>query len=172
MKKTFTEIANGLKQALTPINEMSLAWDYRKKNKAYCAWTEGPMSAENRYFKFYNSDSPDMASMVARIRIDRPEYVGGNHKESNSQGKVEKWILTPANKKLLIQLLNSPSDDNDNCTKWQDILIRWNRDNFGVPAKKTIANDFTGYQAKPGLMTGLQPFPIDYPMPDYMKLGE
>lgn len=157
---------------LFSINEMSLAWDYRNKNRAYCAWTEGPMSVENRYFKFYNSDSPDMASKVARIRIDRAEYVGGLHKEQNSQGKVEKWILTEREKRILVKLLQSNSDDNDGCTKWQDILIRWNRDNFSIPAKATISNQIQNYQAKPGLLDNLKPFPIDYPMPDYTKLGE
>lgn len=165
----FEKLNEELKEYI-PLNEMSLAWDYRKKNKAYCAWTEGPMNAENRYFKFYDSDSPDMASKVARIRIDRAEYVGGDHKEKNSQGKVEKWILSDKDKKILLTLLKSPSDDNDNCTKWQDILIRWNRDNFGIPAKKTISGEIEGYQAKPGLLDDCKPFPIDYPMPDYNKL--
>ena len=169
-EKKIYEIAKELEEKLTPINEMSLAWDYRNKNKAYCAWTEGPMHSENRYFKYYNSDSPDMATKVARIRIDRPEYVGGTHMEKNSQGKVEKWILSDKDKKTFIQLLNSPSDDNDGCTKWQDILIRWNRDNFGIPAKKTIANQIDGYQAKPGLLDECKPFPIDFPMPDYTQL--
>lgn len=169
MEKTIKQLNEEFEQ-LFQINEMSLAWDYRKKNKSYCAWTEGPMLAENRYFKFYDNESPNMASKVARIRIDRPVYVGGDHREKNSQGKLEKWILTEKEKKLLITLLNSASDDNDGCNKWQDILIRWNRDNFGIPAKKTISGDISGYQAKPGLLDGLSPFPIDYPMPDYMKL--
>ena len=67
--------------------------------------------------------------------------------------------------------MNSPSDDNDGCTKWQDIIIRWNRDNFGIPAKKTISGDVNGYKAKPGI-TAKEPFPIDYPMPNYLELGE
>ena len=107
---------------------------------------------------------------MARIRIDRCEYVGGNHKERNSQGKVEKWTLNEKDKRNLITLLNSPSVDNEGCTKWQDIIIRWNRDNFGIPAKNTISGQIKGYQPKPGLLEGSQPFPIDYPMPNYKEL--
>lgn len=158
-------------QTYIPLNEMSLAWDYRRKNKAYCVWTEGPMHAENRYFKFYDSDSPDDATKVARIRIDRAEYVGGQHNETNSRGKLENWILSQKEKRIFLILLNSPSDDNEGCNKWQDILIRWNRDNFGIPARKTISGEIQGYQAKPGLLDDCKPFPIDYPMPNYMELN-
>ena len=154
MEKIEQKLKEAIDEALElePINEMSLAWDYRKKNKAYCAWTEGPMKSDNCYFKFYNSDSPDDATKVARIRIDRPYYVGGIHRESNSKGIVEKWVLSDKEKQLLIKLLKTESIDNAGCNKWQDILIRWNRDNFGIPASKTIKGETGGYKAKPGVL--------------------
>lgn len=169
-EKSRAQIINEKLQQAMPLNEMSMAWDYTNKNKSYCAWVEGPMGVDNRYFKFYNNDSPAYASKVARIRIDRAEYVGGNHNESNKQGKVENWILTNREKRLLITLLNSPSDDNVNCTKWQDILIRWNRDNFRIPANKTVTGQIDGYQAKKGVLDNIKPFSIDTIMPNYEEL--
>ena len=148
------------------INEMSMAFHYKDRHVEVCAWVENPTPRDNRYFKYYDSEYSNMAKKVSRIRIDRPEYVGGNHKERN----IKKWVLSDKEKQYLVQILKSPSDDYPNLIKWQDILITYNRDNFHIKAEDTIKGNINCNSRNPLLPDYIKPFPIDYPMPNYLEL--
>lgn len=159
-----------LKEVLEPqtLNEMSMAFHYKDRYVEVCAWVENPTSRDNRYFKYYDSEYSSTASKVARIRIDRPDYVGGNHKERN----LKKWTLSKNEKQFLMTILKSESDDYKGLTKWQDILITYNRDNFHIKAEDTINGNIDKGTRNPLLIDKIKPFPIDYPMPNYLELEE
>ena len=147
--------------------EMSMAWEEHLKGKnSVCAWVEGPLKVDNRYIKYYNNEFYIEADKVARIRIDKPEYVGGTHKELDKQS----WILSEEEKRIFVELLNKPSKKDSNYTNWQIILLTYNRDNFHI--YEPIKGDMTVYKDKksPSMPEYLLPFPIDYPMPNYMEL--
>lgn len=169
MDKHIKQINEQLEQVIDKalqLNEMSKAFSFKNRSIEVCAWVEGPLSVDNRYFKYYNSMFYNLADKVARIRIDKPEYVGGNHKEH----KIKKWILTEKEKRELVEILKGPSEEYDNLTRWQDILITYNRDNFNISAKNTIAGNLNDTQRNPKLAKYIKPFPIDYPMPNYIEL--
>ena len=151
-----------------PLLEMSKAFSYKDKRIDVCAWVENPMGVNNMYFKYYNCSTIPSATHVARIRMDKPEYVGGNHRE----GTKKKWILTDTEKRELVELLSSKSEEHPDLTYWQEILLTYNRDNFNLSAKDTIEGNFAKAQKDPKMPEYLQPLPIDYPMPDYLQLGE
>lgn len=148
------------------INEMSMAFSYKDRHVEVCAWVENPTPRDNRYFKYYDAEYSNMASKVARIRIDAAKYVGGNHKERN----LKKWILSNKEKQYLIEILNSPSDDYPSLTKWHDILITYNRDNFHIKAEDTIKGNIDPKSRNPLLPENVKPFSIDFPMPNYLEL--
>jgi hypothetical protein len=153
------QIKDIVHEALQPIFEMSSAWTDDRSNR--CVWVENPNGYSNRYFKYLNNSSYRRAKLVARIWIDKPEYVKG-HK--NSDGKTE-WILTSKEKKELVTLLNAPSEAHDNTTNWQEILITYNEDNFQIPPMRTIKGniDFSKYRNQ-------KPYDINTPMPNYLEL--
>lgn len=155
-----------LTEILYPLNEMSMAFHYEDKNTQVCAWVENSTPRDNCYFKYYNNSRNKLADKVARIRIDKAEYVGGNHRERN----LKKWILSKNEKQQLINILNSPSNDYPNITKWQDILITYNRDNFFIKAEDTINGNINNYSKNPILPDHVKPFSIDHPMPNYLNL--
>ena len=157
-----------LKEVLTPmqLNEMSMAFHYKDRHVEVCAWVENPTPRDNRYFKYYNSEYNSTATKVARIRIDKPEYVGGNHKERD----LKKWILSNKEKQELIEILKTPSNDYPGYTKWQDIIITYNRDNFHLKAEDTIKGNLDKGTRNPTLPKHIVPFDIDTPMPNYLQL--
>lgn len=148
------------------LNEMSMAFNYRNKRIDVCAWVENPMATDNQYFKYYNNSLIRLATKVARIRIDRPEYVGGFHRERN----FGKWSLIEKEKRELIEILKGESDDHPTYTRWQEIIMTYNRDNFNISFKDSKNNNFKNYQRDPKMPDYIKPFDINYPMPDYMKL--
>ena len=161
MKKLIKRLNN-----LLQINEMSMAFHYKDRYVQVCAWVENPTPRDNRYFKYYNSEYNSTATKVARIRIDKPAYVGGNHKERN----LDVWNLSAREKQYLIEILSTPSDDYPGYTKWHDILITYNRDNFHISAKDTIEGNLTKGTRNPSLPDYIVPFDINTPIPDYTKL--
>ena len=167
LKELIETLANLIKPT-QPINEMSRAFAYKDRLIEVCAWVEGPMRADNRYFKYYNNMHYSVATKVARIRIDEARYVGGNHKEGNKK----KWVLTPSEKQELVDILNGPSEEVPGYTRWQDILITFNRDNFNLSTQRTLAGDLDDSQRNPHMPKHIKPFPIDYPMPNYMEIKE
>lgn len=162
------EIITEIDELLEPVNEMSMAFHYKDRHVEVCAWVENPTYRDNRYFKYYNSAFVSSATKVARIRIDKAEYVGGNHKERN----LTKWILSNRELRELVEILQTPSDEHIGYTKWQDILITYNRDNFHLSAQDTIAGNLAKGVRSPELPSSVEPFPIDYPMPDYLNIRE
>lgn len=163
--RTFAEIAFQLKQHLY---EMSMAFFYKDKRIDVCAWVETPMTVDNRYFKYYNCSTIPSATHVARIRLDKPEYVGGLHRENGKK----KWILTKREKEELIEILKGQSTDQPGYTRWQEVLMTYNRDNFNLSFSDSKSNDFSKAQKDPKMSKYLKPFPIDYPMPDYLNLKD
>lgn len=166
MQKNVKKLNEELEQLLQPLNEMSMAFAYKDKRIDVCAWVENPSSRDNRYFKYYNNSRYNNATKVARIRLDKPIYVGGIHKEKG----LEQWILTDIERKELICLLNSPSDEYIGLTRWQSILIRYNADNFFLTSQQTINDELSKADMDPKMPKYIKPFPIDYPMPDYNQL--
>lgn len=149
-----------------PLYEMSKAFSFKNKTIDVCVWVENPMSIDNLYFKYYNCSTIPSATKVARIRIDKPCYVGGNHKELNKQ----KWILSKNEVRELIEILKSPSDEYDGLNKWQDIIITYNKDNFNLTTKQCLKNDFSSIQKDPKMPEYLQPLDINTVIPDYWNL--
>ena len=81
--------------------------------------------------------------------------------------------MHPANekeKKELIELLNQPSDKYQGYSKWQDIIVTYNDDNFNLSFNQTVNGEFDKAQRNSKMPKHLVPLPIDLPMPDYMKL--
>lgn len=149
------------------LTEMSMAWEEQLKGKnSVCAWVEGPLHVDNQYIKYYDNEYYNEAKRVARIRINEPRYVGGNHKEGNK----ENWILSEKEKKVFIELLKKPCKRNPQFTNWQQIILTYNADNFHI--YEPIKGDMTKYKGRkaPSMPEHLLPFPIDYPMPDYTEL--
>lgn len=161
LKEAFAKIFN--KQQFY---EMSKAFSYKDRRIDVCVWVENPMGVDNMYFKYYDCSLYTMANKVARIRLDKPKYVGGNHKE----GTKKKWVLSERDKKELVELLKSPSDEHEGLTKWQDVIITYNDDNFNLKAKQTINGELDKAQRDPKMPSHLVPLPIDLPMPNYLEL--
>lgn len=146
--------------------EMSMAFFYKDRRIDVCAWVENPMSTDNQYFKYYNCSTIPSATKVARIRLDRPEYVGGNHRERN----LKKWILTESEKKELIEILEGPSSEHEGFNRWQEVLMTYNRDNFQIPFNDSKINDFSKANRDPKMPDYIKPYDINTPIPDYLKL--
>ena len=165
--KSLKELNEEASRVLEPLNEMSIAWDADLKgNESVCAWVEGPLKVDNQYIKYYNNAHYPLATKVARIRIDKPEYVGGIH----SEGNKKKWILTNSEKRTLVHLLNQASEKDEKYTNWQQVILEYNASNFRL--FKPVTGDMTIYKDRkaPTMPEYILPFPIDYPMPNYMEL--
>ena len=84
MDKHIKQINEQLEQVIDKalqLNEMSKAFSFKNKSIEVCAWVEGPLSVDNRYFKYYDSMFYNLADKVARIRIDKPENIRKNKKK-------------------------------------------------------------------------------------------
>lgn len=159
----FTEILGVQKQS---INEMSRAFAYKDRSIEVCVWVEGPMGVDNQYFKYYDSMYYNNAKKVARIRIDKSEYVGGKHREHG----IKPWILSNKDKKELVDILKGPSKEHEGLTRWQDIIITYNKDNFDISSLDTINGNLNVENRNPKMPKHIKPFSIDYPMPNYLEL--
>lgn len=157
MQSRIQKILESIENSLNPIPlyEMSGSWFDKKAQR--CAWVENPGDPNNQYFKYGNNVGINKATKIARISLLKPEYL--YHRD-----KADIWALSNKEIKTLIQLLQSPSDKHENCTKWQDLLITYNEDNFYILPNDTIHNniDYTEYP---------KAFNINTPMPDYTKLN-
>lgn len=143
---------------LFALNEMAMAWTDRDAGR--CVWVENTNTHNNQYFKYLNSFSYQKADKVVRISLRLPKYLV--HKDS--MGK-QSWILNSKEKKELIDLMNSASKARIGFTNWQATLIQYNFDNFYIQPSETIEGTFDKAEFPDA-------FPIDFPMPDYTKLGE
>lgn len=161
LKEQLDEVLNPM-----PLYEMSKAFSYKDKRIDVCAWVENPMGVDNQYFKYYDHSSIPSATKVARIRIDKTEYVGGTHKERN----LKKWVLSNKEKRELVNILNTPSKRYPGYTKWHDILITYNFDNFDISPEQTISGEIFNYDRDPKMPKHLNPFDINTPMPNYLEL--
>lgn len=156
-KKTIRQIAEEFKK-LMPIYEMSMAWISKQNNR--CVWVENPSGYNNKYFKYLNGASYQKADKVARISMLNPVYL--EHVDYDSK---DNWKLTSREKKELVNLMNQTNKKYDPCTNWQAVLITYNEDNFAIDFDETINGTFDKAEFPDA-------FPIDFPMPDYTKLGE
>ena len=149
---------------------MKCRWHFFTKIKElmFACGLKTPMTVDNRYFKYYNRSTVPSATQVARIRLDKPEYVGGLRRENGKK----KWILTKREKEELIEILKGQSTDQPGYTRWQEVLMTYNRDNFNLSFSDSKSNDFSKAQKDPKMSKYLKPFPIDYPMPDYLNLKD
>lgn len=175
MKKEINEVIEFLdneskkleKENNVILSEMSMAWEEHLKGKhSVCVWVENPSSRDNRYMKYYDNEFYDLAEKVARIRIDKAAYVGGEHSEND----IQPWVLSEGEKKEFVELLKSPSKKNPQYTNWQQVILTYNADNFHI--YEPITGDMTKYKNRksPLMPSYILPFPIDYPMPDYLNL--
>ena len=137
-----------------PLYEMSSGWFDKKENR--CAWVENPGNPNNQYFKYGNDIGINKATKVARISLLEPKYL--YHRD-----KAYIWALTNKEINNLINILKSPSDKHKGLTKWQDLLITYNEDNFYILPEDTINNNIN-YKECP------KAFNINTKMPDYTKL--
>ncbi len=133
------------------------------------------------YFVLYNAPVRFRADKAARILFRKPEYVflkgAGNHdgdaagnEESDSDAeKQSDWILSPPEKRLLMNMLTAESSFSDaagamrRITVFQRALILFNFENgLGADPEEAfslmLAADQEGY------------LPLDLAMPDYTKL--
>lgn len=76
-----------------------------------------------RYFKFYNSSSYSSATKIIRISFDSPKYIF----HVNEDGK-EDWILNSKEKKLLVNILNKPSNSYPDYSVWEVAKFNWNNE--------------------------------------------
>lgn len=134
-----------------------------------------------QYFMLYNAPVSFQADKVARILFRKPEYVflkgAGNHdgdaagnEESDSDAeKQSDWILSPPEKRLLMNMLTAESSFSDaagamrRITVFQRALILFN-----------FEKGLGSHQAEAfSLMLAADPegyLPLDLAMPDYTKL--
>lgn len=139
-----------------PFYEMSMAW--RSIQRGRCVWVENPTGYNNRYFKYLNDTSYQKVDKVARISLSNLEYL--KHKDFDDK---KLWILNSKEKKELVTLINSPSEEYPQLTNWQQTLYTYNRDNFEIPLNEILNNSFDRKKF---------PYAMDLntPMPDYTKL--
>lgn len=92
--------------------------------------------------------------------------------EITKKKNLKKWILSDKEKKYLLQILQSMSDDpaNKGYTRWQEILMRYNQDNFHLYPEDTKKGNLDKGTRNPSLPEHVKPFPIDFPMPNYKEL--
>lgn len=164
----FKKLKEQLEEALNliPLYEMSMAFYYKDRRIDVCAWVENPMGVDNQYFKYYDNSLMKLATKVARIRIDKPVYVGGRHKERN----LKKWILSKREKQELVEILQGESEDHPGYTRWQELLMTYNRDNFNISFKNSKEGNLKNHQRDPKMPDYIQPYDINTPMPDYLEL--
>lgn len=142
-----------------PINEMSKAFSERQAN--ITIWVEDKSTHNNRYMKVYNSakDPVHLATKVARIYIEKAEYVK-NNKERN----VKEWIFTEKEKRFFVKLLQSPYSKNPSITNWQQIICTYNYGFYDIDPEDTINNKIALEDLKSGALL------VSTEMPDYLKL--
>lgn len=117
-------------------------------------WVENPSTHNNAYFKLFDASSPTKATKVARIWLTRPVYVKGHSGLPN-------WILTKQELKTLIKCLKQPYRKNKEITNWQQMIVTYNDAFCNIDSEDTISGNYEDEDA----------LPIDYPMPDYMRLS-
>lgn len=154
--RTTDKIIKDLKE-IYQLNEMSMAWVDRQEN--VCVWVENPDEYNNRYFKYCNSAKYLASTKIARIAIEKPQYVKNHTNPKN----VEDWVLNSAEKKQLIDLLNKPSGSHKGLNRWQEIILAYNQVNYQIEPNEIIDGtinlaDFDGAIS------------LDFPIPDYTKL--
>lgn len=124
------------------------------------------------YFKVYNHYSYTIASKVARIYFYKPEYI--IHR--NSDGK-ENWILNSKERRVLMNCLQL-KPIRSIYTVWQQLIIAFNNEKFGVPEDDTIAitkENLISYKqalAYEGYTDLTDLLPFDLSMPNYLLLKE
>jgi hypothetical protein len=124
----------------------------------------------NEYFKFCNDASWSKATKMCRISFRSPAYVI----HTNSR-KVSDWTLNAKEKKYLVRVLNSKSDDTT-LTVWQALIVDYNKERYSLPA--SVTKQLTRQKQQElseGVITDLvdrmiHALPIDLPMPNYLKL--
>ena len=115
---------------------------------------------------------------VAVLKFKSPEYLfKGIYKRA--MAKAKGWELTTKEIKELMYFLNSPSDRADEYgsgqlheaykkyvkTNWQQLIFEYNHNTAGWGWGDE------GFEVPPsGKPNGLEPLPLDLPMPDYTKL--
>lgn len=114
----------------------------------------------NPYFKFYNADNYNKATKIIRVLFKKADYVVHN------DGK-ELWELNSKEKKLLIKVLNEPSQYYPDITTWQAAKFDWDREYLEEPLRldrylKGEYDEF--YKDNPGYVSSY------LEMPDYMNL--
>lgn len=153
----------------------TIGWaGYGSKGKSYFIGVDSsPNYIGNPYFKFYNSDSVESATRVARISFLTPRYV---YHRSES---LPPLILNSKQRKILMAYMNEWCDEDgyDELTNWEYSIIMHNREATNVPWKGRQWKRFN-YQyirshqyeinhTYPKLKRAL---PIDLPMPNYLLL--
>lgn len=148
-----------INEDLMAITEMAKAFSDRDTNTTL--WVEDRSTHNNRYLKFYNvaKDPTHLATKVARIYIEKPEYVK-SHKEHG----IKEWILTEKEKRLFVKLLQSPYKRNPQITNWQQVICTFNDGFYDISPEDTIAGNIEQEDLDNGALT------LDFPMPDYLKL--
>lgn len=124
----------------------------------------------NEYFKFCNDASWSKATKLCRISFRAPKYIV----HTNSR-KVSDWTLNAKEKKYLVRVLNSKSDDTT-LTVWQALIVDYNKERYSLPA--SVTKQLTKQKQQElskGVITDLvdrmiHALPIDLPMPNYLKL--
>lgn len=126
----------------------------------------------NPYFKYYknNSYGNKSGNKVARISFLRPEYILHGKERSG----IPTWkdpYPNAEDKQRLIDILNSTSEENPNCTVWTMLKYHWN-------VEKGFRGSVDDYIGTPSIMD--QKYmnsnskgnyvPYSLSMPNYMNL--
>ena len=117
-------------------------------------------SKNTEYFKLYNNSRPDNASRIARIKFRSPEYV-----VCHNNGGKENWFLNPAEKNMLMKILNQPCEKHTGFSVWQGLILDFNWET-GLDYESTKKNKQSGNMPYPEYL------PIDLKIPDYSELSE
>ena len=141
------------------LEEMATVYKSTEKN---CSVAVNPDS--NRigfaYFKFYNSSNFRNATKVVRILFTKPDFV--YHRDG-----LRLWELNSGEKKLLIEVLKSPSNRFKGHTIWDAAKFEWNSEYFEEMFDVDIY--FAGgYDEKYKGVAGYVPSTLE--MPDYTQL--
>lgn len=113
-----------------------------------------------KYFKFIPSKHSKKSKILRRISMIEPRFIIHN-KDSNTE-----WKMSGKDIDILIDILNSDSINYDGYTKWQELVMLFNLEAFGIPIKVT-QTDLTIGTEKGKYPTALS---INHPIPDYTKL--
>ena len=117
------------------------------------------------YFKFYNSAYYGDATKVVRILFNSADYVENKNAEDQKL-----WKLSNEYKKLLKELLNSPSAEYSDMTIWQACKFKWNFEylEFMISRDKYVNGEYDKdktFTDDPGYV------PHSLEMPDYLELN-